>query len=670
MGVIGVLDFSVANLIAAGEVVDRPGSVVKELMENAVDAGATQITVEIKRGGISFIRVSDNGCGMSREDAPISLMRHATSKIHTAEDLNKIFTLGFRGEALAAISAVSKLRILTRREEDSVGTVLYSEAGSVRSVSDAGCPIGTTIVVEELFYNVPARMKFLKKDATETANVVANVERLALSHPEISFRLICDGESRFMTPGDDNIPNALYVIFGRETAKKMTYVSAGETKLCSLSGYIGTPENVRSNRNLQLFYVNARYVRSKTMSAALEQAFTSYLPQDKFPCCVLYLTLHPDAVDVNVHPAKLEVKFSNERTVFELVYAAVRNALQHAMQRPQYEIAPTENKQKKEQNETVFALCDVEQKQKAACGNLAESVPDSAAQTEQLDLTQKQSIDDAEEPSVDIPLASWPVTSAPKAAMPFATKNFSGLPDAEQVHSAQISCTEEPQSVLSAVHQFVKKDAAVDADTQTIVRTPVVPSLTIPYRIVGELFDTYVIVEHKTSAYLIDKHAAHERILFEQLRSNAQTQNVQSFVLLLPVKVELSTEEAATALEFRDEIEKTGFRYGVDQKIALLQEIPSYMDVAQATAAFTELCGALSAGTAQASIQAENSFEKALYQAACKAAIKGGRTYDCAHIQWLCDKLFALPDIQYCPHGRPVCIELKKTSLEHRFKRS
>lgn len=297
-------------------------------------------------------------------------------------------------------------------------------------------------------------------------------------------------------------------------------------------------------------------------------------------------------------------------------------------------------------------------------------MPDSAAQTEQLDLTQKQSIDDAEEPSVDIPLASWPVTSAPKAAMPFATKNSSGLPDAEQVHSAQISCTEEPQSVLSAVHQFVKKDAAVDADTQTIVRTPVVPSLAIPYRIVGELFDTYVIVEHKTSAYLIDKHAAHERILFEQLRSNAQTQNVQSFVLLLPVKVELSTEEAATALEFRDEIEKTGFRYGVDQKIALLQEIPSYMDVAQATAAFTELCGALSAGTAQASIQAENSFEKALYQAACKAAIKGGRTYDCAHIQWLCDKLFALPDIQYCPHGRPVCIELKKTSLEHRFKRS
>nr|MBQ4318403.1 DNA mismatch repair endonuclease MutL [Clostridia bacterium] len=333
MGKINILDFQVANLIAAGEVVDRPASVIKELLENSIDAEASVITVETKRGGSAFMRVTDNGIGMSRDDVPVCVKRHATSKIKDERDLDGILTLGFRGEALAAIAAVSKIRIMTKTRDSAMGTIMRCENGTVLEVNETGCPDGTTVIVEELFASVPARRKFLKRDLVETMAISAVVEKIALSHPEISMRLICDGTTKFASAGDGSLKNTVYSVLGREFASKLIEVDC-LTEGVGVNGYIGSPDNVRGNRNLQNFFINGRFVKSKTIQAALEQAFESYIPSDRFPSCILYLQIHPSYVDVNVHPAKLEVKFSNEQTIFNAVYCAVRNALTHNVDRP------------------------------------------------------------------------------------------------------------------------------------------------------------------------------------------------------------------------------------------------------------------------------------------------------------------------------------------------
>ena len=333
MGKINVLDTQVANLIAAGEVVERPASAVKELLENAIDAGAGKITLEIKNGGISLIRVTDDGCGMTKDDALVCVKRHATSKISCAADLDGIATLGFRGEALAAISSVSKMRIMTRTKNSPTGIIIEFNAGNPVSVEEAGCPEGTSVIVEELFSNVPARRKFLKRDAAETAAVAAVAEKIALSRPDISLRFIADGNLRFLTAGDGKLADVIYAVLGRDFAKKLAPVH-DMTEGVSVSVFIGTPENCRGNRNYENFFINGRYVRCKTACAALEQAFSSYIPSDKYPACVICLEINPAFVDVNVHPQKMEVKFSNERPVFNAVYCAVRNTLMNRIDRP------------------------------------------------------------------------------------------------------------------------------------------------------------------------------------------------------------------------------------------------------------------------------------------------------------------------------------------------
>ena len=333
MGLINVLDISVANLIAAGEVVERPSSAVKELIENSVDAGAKNITVEIKKGGVSLLRVTDDGCGMSAEDAVMSIKRHATSKIKTAADLSAIMTLGFRGEALAAISSVTKFRILTKRRDDSAGTSLTSIYGSSPKVEEAGCPNGTTVICEELFATTPARLKFLKSDSTEAAAVQGVVERAAVSHPEISFRYISDGAMKFSTSGDGSLDGAIYSVYGRAFASSLVAVTSDGGGI-KVMGYVSSPEFTRGNRGMQIFYVNGRSVRSKLLQAALEQAFDTYIPSGKFPSCVLDVKIHSAYVDVNIHPSKLEVKFSDERSVFSAVYYAVRSALEGNVARP------------------------------------------------------------------------------------------------------------------------------------------------------------------------------------------------------------------------------------------------------------------------------------------------------------------------------------------------
>ena len=337
MGRINVLSFAVANLIAAGEVVDRPASVIKELMENAIDAGAEHITVEIQNGGVTFMRVTDDGCGMEPDDMPVAIRRHATSKIKDAADLEKIFTLGFRGEALAAIASVSELRILSKQRSAAMGAMLQCSAGEIVCFEEAGCPDGTTVIVEALFANVPARRKFLKKDVTESQAVTQAVERVSLSHPEIAFRLIVDGETRLNTAGDGKLQSAVYAVFGREFAGRLIELS-GEYEGIEIGGFIGRPDNVKGNRNYQNFFINGRWIKSKTAMAALEQAFCSYLAPEKFPTCVMNITINPAQVDVNVHPAKLEVKFSNEKLIFEAIYYAVRHALEQNEIRPDLKI--------------------------------------------------------------------------------------------------------------------------------------------------------------------------------------------------------------------------------------------------------------------------------------------------------------------------------------------
>ena len=318
MGSINVLPFSVANLIAAGEVVDRPASVIKELMENAIDAGATRLTVEIQNGGVTLMRVTDNGCGISAEDLPVAIRRHATSKIRDAADLDGILTLGFRGEALAAIAAVSDLRILSKTADAPFGTMLEAHGGDIVALTEQGCPNGTSVIVENLFANVPARRKFLKKDVTESMAVTANVEKLALSNPQIAMRLVVDGNVKLDTAGDGNLKNTIYAVFGKEFATRMIEVNTDNDGI-TVYGFIGRTDNFKANRNYQNFFINGRYVKSKTAMAALEQAYTSYMPPEKFPTCVLFIEINPARVDVNVHPAKLEVKFSNEKPVFEAI---------------------------------------------------------------------------------------------------------------------------------------------------------------------------------------------------------------------------------------------------------------------------------------------------------------------------------------------------------------
>lgn len=637
MGNIHVLDFQVANLIAAGEVVDRPASVAKELLENAIDAGATRITIEIKRGGVSFLRVTDNGCGMSREDVPIALKRHATSKIRNETDLDGILTLGFRGEALAAISSVATIRILTKRAEDTMGTLLAARAGEAPTISEAGCMDGTTIIVEELFSNVPARRKFLKKDATEAMAVGAVVEKIALSRPDIAVHFINEGATKFETAGDGKLYSAVYAVLGREFAKKTIEVD-GKTEGISVRGFIGSPDNARPNRNQQLFFLNGRYVRSKTMMAALEQAFDSYIPSDKFPACILHVEIHPAFVDVNVHPAKLEVKFSNERLVFEAMYVTVRDALVHKIARPELVV------QSAPSYANAFA---------PVYDRTAEAA--RAPQVEQLRL---------------------PETPAPHPTAPRATDVSAFLSFAAP--SAPVSMPDIPDTLLTASTPVASKTAATPtAAAPRVVQTPVaVPAARLQtplphYRYLGEAFRCYLFVEVEEERVLvIDKHAAHERILFEQMKANMRRQTPATQVLLLPYTITLTAEEYAAFCDWETDILALGFTFSTHADGTLsVTGIPMELDTERATALLTVICGRLATGTGTAALSREILYEKALYQAACKAAIKGGREYDEKHHIWIIEQVLSLPDIKFCPHGRPVAFELTHAALEREFGR-
>ena len=676
MGIINVLDIEVANLIAAGEVVERPANAVKELVENAIDAGADSISVEITGGGIRSMRVTDNGCGMSAEDAVVAVRRHATSKLRKAEDLSEILTLGFRGEALAAITAVSVFRLTTKRREDTEGTMLSGEYGKVMEVSSAGCPNGTTIVCEKLFSATPARLKFLKSEASEASAVAGALEKLALSHPEISFRFLSDGNLKFSTSGDGNLKNTVYSLYGSAFAKNLAEVRANHGGI-AVNGFVSTPEHLRGNRGMQHFFINERCVRSKTLTSALEAAFRSYIPSGKFPSCVLHIAVPATLVDVNIHPAKLEVKFSDEKAVFDAVFASVRRALSVGISHPSLNLAEiSEKTEEREKLQNLFR--EAEEK-----GSHSE-LPKATEEREEISLPRENTLQsvsrqkpvfdspkpqpqpqkklafDDDDLPVDVPI----LVSKPKE--PFLKLNAENSTD----HFAYMSRLYASAVKTANVFSEEKAEEAVVTE-ETDAKIPSMPTNPIPeYKLIGEAFAGYMIVETDGKLLLIDKHAAHERINFERLRANMQMFSPNVQLLLIPEKLTASEQEIAVCTEYQKELEACGFEFELREKEISISGIPAGFEKAEARSLFLALLLESAESGEPLESARQSIFEKALYQSACKASVKAGKIYDTAHLRWICDNLFRYDCIKYCPHGRPVAFEIGKKELDTHFGRT
>ncbi len=666
MGKINVLDFEIANLIAAGEVVERPSSVLKELIENSIDSGATSIVAEIKRGGVALIRVSDNGCGMDSDDLPVAIKRHATSKIKVREDLDGIMTLGFRGEALAAISSVSQVTIITKTADASSGSMLTSEGGRILDVSEVGCADGTTVVVENLFFNVPARRKFLKKDSTEAMNCAALVEKVALSRPDISIQLLSDGEERFKTPGDNNLLNTIYAVYGREFSSKLIEAD-GTANGVRVHGYIGRSDNVRKNRNLQNIFINGRYIKSLTAMAAIEKAYTSYIAPEAFPVCVLFLDMNPSTVDVNVHPAKLEVKFANEQPIFEAIYYTVKRAIEDYEYRPEL----TLNTKVKSEKNTVGAFVPIGENTKGEQISIAPVQRAERPVFRDNTPTYRETVITAPASSgrgsvsfdIDKPLRA---ASEPRGA--FGLKNDAprtgDMSPRSSIELLKKYSEAKPDTTI-AVPEVKASEAPEREEKNTDEAIP-----SIEYRFIGEAFNCYLFVEYEGELLVIDKHAAHERVLFEDLKKQSAKQGgVNSQSLLLPITVILTPDELSVAEEYKNELSHVGFEYAVNGKAVDITAIPDNISSMDAETLFVKMTDEIADGRGNPEITENIRREKALYQIACKAAIKGGRVYDESVTRWLIEKLLSLPDVIVCPHGRPVAFKLTKNELDRQFDR-
>ena len=627
----------VANLIAAGEVVERPASVAKELLENAVDAGASQITVEIRDGGMTFMRITDNGCGMSPEDARTAFLRHATSKLRSAEDLAAIATMGFRGEALAAIASVSRIDLLTKTPGSISGTSLSLEAGTITEESEAGCPDGTTIIVRDLFFNTPARMKFMKSDTVEGGRVSAAVQLQALAHPEVAFRFIRDGKEVLSTPGTGQLEAAVYCVYGRECGKMVKVESRWEGY--SLTGYISKPTDARPSRALQTFFVNDRPVKSRILIAALEEAYRNQIMVGKFPACVLHLHVPSNVVDVNVHPAKTEVKFLNEKAVFDCVHYGVLGALNKTPDRPQVQFKPVP--------------APAAPAPKTAAPKAPKQENFFRTMTAEEYKTFSSAVKEAPKPS---PLAAAATAAAVERSIQKPVKEQVVLPKMEPVPLPPLP-EKKPEPVVVPV------PVPVEEPVQEVIAS--MPQ-EIPWRFVGELYNSYIIVEQGEEAYLIDKHAAHERILFEKLKANQEAISSQS--LLSPVACRLSPEEASILLANKALLEELGFEteeFG--ENTLLLRQIPMDLGVEQAQETLEQMAADLLNGRRE---RKDNVRDEILHTVACKAAIKAGWHSSEKELKVLAEQVMARDDLKHCPHGRPICITLSKKHLEKQFKRS
>ena len=625
------LEKSVAQLIAAGEVVERPASVVKELVENSIDSGATSITIEIRRGGTGMIRISDNGSGISKADVPTAFLRHATSKLRDENDLNNIATLGFRGEALPSICSVAKVTLDTRTEKENVGTKIIIEGGDTVSIADSGHNIGTTITVKDLFYNTPARMKFLKSDTTESNAIAACIDRLALSHVEISFKFIRDGKRVLFTPGDNQLRSAAYTIFGKDFANALVPVDYSDDKV-AVKGLVSTSENARSSRSMQYFFVNDRFVKTGTGQVALEEAYKNEIMQRKFPACILFVYLPNDMVDVNTHPAKIEVRFTDERSVYNGIYFAVKNVLNKLAPPPSIdlgtEIEKTLLKNDSMKNESAGQLrIDSKQFREIVSQKPNESL-DSIALTDVINGITK---------------------NKESGSIVFSQKASQKTVEIPKMNAVAPTKTVEP-----------KKETVADKPKEEIA------NYFDDVNFVGEVFGTYIVAEHDDVVLLIDKHAAHERIIFEKLKARKNASNSQ--VLIEPVSVTLPKDEYSLMLENSLELAEMGIMvddFGMGT--LLVREFPVEMSDTDIVSVIEEISSNMKKGKKDISPAV---LDELYHSIACKAAIKGNRRSSDDELKALIRMLWENGEVKHCPHGRPVAVILGKKEIEKRFGRT
>ncbi len=674
---INILEKQVAELIAAGEVVERPSSIVKELMENAVDAKASSITVEIQGGGVRYIRVSDNGSGIERADVRSAFLRHATSKVRQVEDLNDIATMGFRGEALASIAAMCRVEMLTRTREEQAGTHYRIAGGEEEELEDAGCPVGTTITVRDVFYNTPARMKFLKKDISEGNSVAAVVEKIALGNPEIHMKFIRDGVVRLQTPGDGKLISAVRCVLGREFSENVIPVDYSVGGL-HLEGVITTPSFSRSSRTLQNFFINHRFVRSRTCMAALEESYRNAMMVGKFPSCVLNLQIPPQVVDVNVHPAKLEVRFTAEKEIFDLVYYGCKTALgAHRLApelkaeelhynpfaahlNPKPPVQQRLNVQEYRREMEILAQQERSQEKGGTYWN-----PKSAAQTSGIHL---ESISSQEHP-VALPSISRQLDILPKEHG-FSTPHLESSSPMELLYQEKSSSIVADQQVSQPIESaaFSISHAPQSTTPEGAHSSASVATEVDPYentRIIGELFETYILLEKENELLLVDKHAAHERLLFNKLKSHGIGEERQ--MLLQPIPVQLSKEEHAVLVENLDLLEQAGITAedfgGVD---LLIRGSAPILAKADLSAIVVELAEKLLRGGGQG---LPEQIEEIYHTIACRSAIKAHDSTPIPSLQELIEMLRTDGDAQHCPHGRPICIRMSKYEIEKKFGR-
>lgn len=666
MGKINVLDKHVAELIAAGEVVERPSSVIKELVENSIDAGATAITVEIKNGGVTFMRVSDNGSGILKEDIRPAFIRHATSKVKEEDDLDAIATLGFRGEALASVSSVSHLELITKAREEEIGTRYLIEGGEEVLFEDAGCPDGTTFIIRDLFYNVPARMKFLKTDMAE-GNAVSNViDKIALSHPEIALTYIKDSKNILRTAGDGKLLSAIYAVYGRDFTRKLIPVdyTLGGVRV---TGFISSPENARPNRNMQNFFINHRFVICKTAMAAISEACKGSVMVGKFPSCVINLDMSFNAVDVNVHPTKLEVRFVNERPVFDAVYHAVKTALMNSEKRVEARLGNDTTKPIKRVNPFELAQKVFRERDEQP------AVKSIAKPAVRVNLQQEQIKADAlftmlDEPEVSVPKINMNAKVADSSS-PVEDQYRRDIEE-KRAATAQESITPDPESE-QPMPVGEGLDHPADQSAADVPEEPIEePQLLIEvddnaYRYIGEAFKTYVIIEkNPRELLLIDKHAAHERIIFEKLKK--EKGSAYSQLLLTPLTVILNKIDYNAVIEHLDVFREAGFDIDdFGSGSIIVRSAPQYLPLEDIEPSVIEMAGYLSEHKKE--IRSEK-MEWIYANVSCRAAIKGGNNSTEQELIALA-KQVEDEDIRHCPHGRPVCIVLKKHELERMFGR-
>lgn len=635
MARINVLPKEIYQLIAAGEVVERPSSVVKEMIENSLDADAKNITLEIKNGGSTYIRITDDGCGIERDDVRKVFISHATSKISKKDDLNSIATLGFRGEAMASISAVSKVELLTKAENEEIGTRYEIAGGEELEFDDAGCPNGTTIVVRDIFFNTPARMKFLKKDVTEGNQVAGIVDRMAISHPEISFRFIRDGKQVLITSGNGDLKSTVYSVLGKEMSDSLMSVDYSFNDM-RITGFVSKPTASRKSRAGQYFYINNRIVKSKTAMAALEQAYKNTIMVGRFPACVLNIELNPAQVDVNVHPAKTEVRFANEKPIFDLVYYAVKTAIEN--DRTVKEVEFKENPVYRQESKNVYQNNDNKSFQA------------------KFDFFKKKDEPPSQQVIKTKPRENFWQVEAPKPEYKIAR---------DEKPKARVDINieyEEPEEISTAKSE----DAPKEQDIEKVVITDEKDNENfIPnFKLIGEAFKTYLIVEIENELYFIDKHAAHERMNFERFRAQA---TVETQMLLAPVVVNLTKDEFIAISENVELIKKCGFEleeFGESQII--VRAIPSLVDGDSVKDLMLEIAQKLLEHKTDI---LPDKIDWIYHSASCRGAVKAGDYTSRQEQEMFVKKLLSMPNIRFCPHGRPVFIKMSKYDIEKQFGR-